>query len=209
MTDTKKTRLEKLKHWFFIMFMMLLLIAAGLAVLAKDWFALFISIITMAMAFVPSAIEKRTNIDFPTLLEFGMVLFIFFSLYLGEIHSFYLKFWWWDLFLHGISGFILGAWGLVAITLLNKTKRLNLNLRPSITALIAFCFAMSVGTVWEIFEFSLDSLFGFNMQKSGLSDTMWDLIVDMLGALMVAILGYINLKRRPWIYKKFIDFLAS
>ena len=95
---------------------------------------------------------------------------------------------------------MLGIIGFLLVYVLNETERINLNMRPGFVAFFAFLFAVGTGAIWETFEFSMDSLFDTNMQKamlgdaSGLTDTMWDLIVDTVGALVISVLGYGYLK---------------
>ena len=117
-------------------------------------------------------------------------MFIFASLFLGEYHGYYTRFWWWDALLHTASGFILGILGFLLVHVMNEKEELELHMKPAFVALFAFLFAIGIGTLWEIFEFTMDNLFGLNMQKSGLVDTMTDLIVDAVGAFIIAILGY-------------------
>jgi len=98
--------------------------------------------------------------------------------------------------LHTCSGFLLGIVGFLLVHVMNEVEDINLHMRPGFVAFFAFVFAVAIGALWEIFEFAMDTLFGMNMQKpmlddpSGLTDTMWDLIVDTLGALVISILGY-------------------
>src|SRR5690606_30887329 len=92
--------------------------------------------------------------------------------------------------LHGASGFLLGILGFLLVYVLNEKEEIGLDMKPGFVALFAFVFAVALGALWEIFEFAMDSAFGLNMQKSGLVDTMWDLIVDTAGALVMAVLGY-------------------
>jgi uncharacterized membrane protein YjdF len=123
-------------------------------------------------------------------------LFLFASFFLGEVQRYYERITWWDQALHVGSGLLLGILGFLLVYVLNANKRIDIHLRPSFVALFAFLFAMFVGTLWEIFEFAMDSFFGTNMQKpkfgdpSGLTDTMWDLLVDMLGALAISVYGW-------------------
>jgi hypothetical protein len=129
------------------------------------------------------------------------VVFIFASLFLGEIRGYYTRFWWWDIVLHTGSGFLLGILGFLLVHILNETEKIDFNMKPGFVAFFAFLFAVATGGLWEIFEFSMDKFFGTNMQKemlgdtSGLTDTMWDLIVDTIGALVIAVLGYGYIKR--------------
>ena len=122
------------------------------------------------------------------------VVFIYMSLYLGEVNDFYAKFWWWDLVLHGGSGFLLGITGFLLVYLLNEDKKANMHLTPGFIALFAFTFSQGLGSLWEIFEFGMDQAFGLNMQKSGLVDTMSDLIINACAAAAISLLGYGYLK---------------
>jgi uncharacterized membrane protein YjdF len=128
------------------------------------------------------------------------ILFVFASMFLGELHGYYTRYWWWDIALHTTSGLLLGIFGFLLVYILNKDDRVDLSMQPRFVALFAFVFAVALGAVWEIFEFSMDQIFGTNMQKamfgdaSGLTDTMWDLIVDSIGAAIVSLIGYWHLK---------------
>jgi uncharacterized membrane protein YjdF len=138
------------------------------------------------------------------------------ALWLGETRDFYGRFWWWDLALHTTSGVLLGILGFLLVYVLNAMPQLDMHLRPGFIAFFAFCFAVTVGALWEIFEFTMDTLVGLNMQKpflgdpSGLTDTMWDLIVDSVGAFVLSVVGYWYMKRgmtsfiERWI-QRFID----
>ncbi len=118
------------------------------------------------------------------------------SLFLGEVYSYYTRYWWWDLILHSGSAFLLGILGFLLVFILNEKEDVDLDLNPNFVALFAFMFAMGIGAIWEIFEFSMDQIFGMNMQKSGLVDTMWDLIVDAIRALIISFLGWGYIKTR-------------
>lgn len=127
------------------------------------------------------------------------------------VGGFYVRFWWWDVALHTASGFLLGILGFVLVHVLNEKEDIELHMKPGFVALFAFMFAVGLGAIWEIFEFAVDGLFGMNMQKSGLRDTMWDLIVDAVGALMISVLGFGYISNRgnesfleEWI-RHFID----
>ena len=123
------------------------------------------------------------------------------------MQGYYVRFWWWDIVLHTGSGFLLGVLGFLLVYVLNEKEDIELNLEPKFIAFFAFLFAMGMGAIWEIFEFAMDQLFGMNMQKSGLVDTMWDFIVDGIGALIISILGwgYLNTSDRNSFLEKWID----
>jgi hypothetical protein len=128
--------------------------------------------------------QVRLPLEFEVLLN----VFIFASIFLGEVGGFYTRFWWWDAVLHTSSGLALGFIGFLILYSLYRADRLDA--RPALIAVFSFCFALALGVLWEVFEFAADSIVGSDMQKSGLVDTMWDLIVDAVGALIAAISGY-------------------
>ncbi|MFH1317169.1 MAG: hypothetical protein ABII01_06620 [Candidatus Woesearchaeota archaeon] len=196
-------RIDKVKLWIPLVFRVILVGAGIFAVYKQDWINLAFIVITLFLTFLPSLFEKRFRIDYPSEFEILILIFIIFSMYLGEVHKFYYVFWWWDLMLHALSGIIIGIIGFSLVYILNEQRKIKLDLSPMFVAIFSFSFAIAIGVVWEIFEFSMDSLFGFNMQKSGLVDTMWDLIVDMFGALIVSALGYLYLKGRFDFFKSF------
>ncbi|MDD4878494.1 MAG: hypothetical protein PHO02_05665 [Candidatus Nanoarchaeia archaeon] len=184
----KKHRLAGLIiNWVF----RLLFIAAAL-VSAYHWdlMNLALSVIALFLTFLPGIISKKLNAIYPLEFEIILLLFIYASMYLGEIKMYYLKFWWWDIMLHSFSGLIISVIGFSLVYILNKEQSIEIKLSPKFIALFAFCFALAIGALWEIFEFSMDSFFRLNMQKSGLVDTMWDLIVDAASALVVCTIGY-------------------
>jgi hypothetical protein len=164
------------------------------------WMNAAIAFGILLLTFLPTVFASRIQVEIPPEFEVLTVAFIFASLFLGESRDFYNKFWWWDIALHTTSGVLLGILGFLLVYVLNETPRVDLHMRPGFVAFFAFCFALSVGTVWEIFEFAMDQFFGMSMQTpmlddpSGLTDTMIDLIVDALGAMVVSIAGYFYMK---------------
>lgn len=181
-----------------------LLVEIVASIIGRSWPSLMISVITLLLTWLPIAYSDRFGIKIPVRFATAAVVFIFATLFLGEIGDFYEKFWWWDVILHSGSALAFGIIGFVLIFMLFEGDRFAAP--PLAIAFLSFCVAMAIGGVWEIFEFAMDQIFGLNMQKSGLVDTMWDLIVDALGALTAAIVGYCYLKEpsepgalRSWI----------
>jgi len=164
------------------------LIALIGALFNQRYTVVFVASLTLFLTFMPAIFERNYKISLPTEIEIIIVLFIYTSLYLGEIREYYTRFWWWDVVLHASSGIALGFIGFLILFILYEEGKIKA--KPITIAMFSFCFALALGAVWEIFEFSMDSFFGTQMQGSGLADTMWDLIVDTLGALIVAFLGY-------------------
>ncbi len=137
--------------------------------------------------FTPELIESRVKIELPAEFDLAIVGFLYMSIFLGEAINAYETFWWWDAVLHTGSGVILSFAGF--LLLYTKVKQGKLQASPILLGIIIFSLGLAFGVVWEIFEFAVDSLFGTSMQKSGLVDTMWDLIVDGAGALIMAYIG--------------------
>lgn len=173
------------------------------SIVARNYLNLFIGIVSLFTTFLPYIIAKKGHIVLPPSFQIIILSFIFGANYLGELKEYYIKYFWWDKMLHTLSGIMLGFLGFLLIYILNNEEKVNVYLSPFFMALFAFSFAVCTGALWEIFEFTMDSLFGFNMQKSGLVDTMWDLIVDTIGAIVSSTSGYIYVKyNEEGIYKR-------
>lgn len=179
------------------------IIVAGLAleVYERQWLNVVTLTGILLLTVLPAIMARRVRIVIPPEFELLTIAFIFASLFLGETRDYYGRFWWWDIALHTTSGGLLGILGVLLVYVLNETPRIDLHMRPGFVSFFAFCFAVAVGALWEVFEFAMDQLFGMSMQKpmqgdpSGLNDTMWDLIVDTLGALVVSMVGYLYMKQ--------------
>lgn len=173
-----------------------LLIIAGDALIQWELSLLFIALATLALSLAPVLVARWADIHVPPSFMLAVVLFVGGTLLLGEVYDFYGRFWWWDMVMHGGSAVGFGLIGFVLVFMMFQGDRFAAP--PGAVAFFAFCFALAIGAMWEIFEFAMDQLFGFNMQKSGLMDTMKDLIVDTLGAILGAGAGYGYLKGREW-----------
>lgn len=171
---------------------------------------------------VPSLLGKKFKFEVPPFLYVYYVFFLYCSIFLGEVQSFYYKFPWWDSFLHCTSSLMIGFFGFMVITILNRNDKIVLNLSPFFVCLFAFCFAVMIGALWEIYEYTFDGLLGLNMQKfmladgtvlkghAALSDTMKDIMTDALGALIASIIGYAGLKKNPkWLIPKITEEEAN
>jgi hypothetical protein len=178
-------------------FLQLIIAATTIVLLVRQkWLTGFLVAGILILTFLPAIIQRSYKVYLPVEFELITIIFIFAAVFLGEYHSYYAKFWWWDTVLHTFSGFLLGIAGFLMVYILNEDPKIHMKMKLGFVSIFAFAFAVMLGAVWEIFEFSMDSLFGFSMQKNGLVDTMWDLIVDSIGALAIAILGFFYIKRR-------------
>ena len=173
-----------------------LFVGTGLALWQGQWLAAATTGAILVVTVLPLLLGRRFAVFIPPEIEVLAVVFVFASLFLGEVRGYYARFWWWDVALHTASGFLLGILGFLLVYVMNEKEEIDFHMKPAFVALFAFMFAVGMGALWEIFEFSMDQLFGMDMQKamlgdpSGLTDTMWDLIVDTVGAAVIAVLGF-------------------
>lgn len=171
----------------------------------------------IAAILVPMRLMRRWDVEIPRVMFLLYIGFLYCAIFLGEVRSFYYTVPHWDTILHTFSGAMLGALGFSMIAIFNNTERIPLNLSPLFIAVFAFCFALALGGIWEIYEFTMDVVFGTNMQKFALDDgtplvgqaalwdTMKDIIVDAVGALVMSMVGYISLKyKKGWVEKLMI-----
>lgn len=248
---TQAIKMELREHKVsFILYMVLriLVIAAVcLQIYERNFESVFLGILTLILLVVPSFVQVTFKIEIPTVLECIVLLFIFAAEILGEINGFYVIFPFWDTMLHTMNGFLAAAIGFSLVDILNKSEKLIFELSPFFAVLVAFCFSMTIGVVWEIFEFGMDQMGGFDMQKDtvvyaissvhldptggntptaiqnisdvyingeslglggyldiGLYDTMYDLIVNFVGAVAFSVIAYLYLRNQEkgkWIAK--------
>ncbi|HOH46206.1 MAG TPA: hypothetical protein PLX59_00065 [Candidatus Cloacimonadota bacterium] len=206
----KKPDWPKLIFYLRIVFILITFGAVVYNLISRDWELMLSSVLTLVLFIFTSYLSRKDSLHLPPLFQVFILLFIFGSMYLGEIRDFYYKYRWWDTMLHSSSAMILALTGYIMVYVLNRDKDIDLKLSPFFISLFSFCFALMVGIIWEIFEYGVDSLIGGNMQKArglllpdgsyesrlGLIDTMNDLIVDAIGAFIVSALGYYYAKKR-------------
>lgn len=227
----------------FIVYMVLralVILTLVLQALKQNYENVFLCILTLILLIVPSFIQVNLKIELPTALEIIMLLFIFSAEILGEIQAYYIKIPAWDTVLHTINGFLMAAIGFALVDILNRSDRFSFQLSSAFLALVAFCFSMTIGVIWEFFECGMDIFFGLDMQKDtvvhsiysvmldtsargnvpiaiegienvtvngqdlglggyldiGLLDTMKDLFVNFIGAVVFSVIGYFYVKNR-------------
>lgn len=214
----------------------------------------FLCILTLILLVMPSLVQLKLKVELPTTLEIILLLFIFAAEILGEIHAFYIKIESWDTILHTMNGFLMAAIGFALVDLLNREEKMTFQLSPMFMAVVAFCFSMTIGVLWEFFEFAMDYFFMLDMQKDtivtnissvmldptggntptkwmdiqdvaingkslglggyldiGIIDTMKDLIVNFIGAIVFSVIGYFYVKSKGngKFAKKFIPKLKE
>ncbi|HEX5177486.1 MAG TPA: hypothetical protein VFV83_10675 [Chthoniobacteraceae bacterium] len=173
-------------------------IALVIFAIRHDWENAFLALVVIILTLLPAFAWRRYRLYLPPEFQLIAAAFIFLSLFLGSARDFYYRFWWWDMVLHAGSGFLLGIVGFVALYLLNQTDRLPPELSPGFRCFFGVTFAVFLGVLWEIVEFVADEINPYwNMQtrESGVADTMHDLIVDTIGAVIVALMGWAYFKK--------------
>ena len=209
-----------------------------------DFESVFLCALTLVLFLLPTVFERALMIDLPNTMEIIIMLFIFAAEILGEISSFYTTFKSWDTILHTLNGFLCAAIGFALVDMLNRTEKFSLSLSPVFMSIVAFCFSMTIGVLWEFFECGMDQLMMLDMQKDtvvhsissvmldpsgrnnrvlienivdtivvtadgqqislglggyldvGIIDTMKDLFVNFIGAVVFSIIGYFYVKSR-------------
>ena len=233
--------LREHKSSFLVFSVLRILVIVSLVrqIMLGSYESAFYCALALALLYVPSWVQVQLRIELPPALEISVLCFIFAAEILGEIGSYYIKYPLWDTMLHTINGFICAAFGFALVDIFNRNRRIKFELSPVFLAIVAFCFSMTIGVLWEFFEFGMDMIFKTDMQKDfvintissvkldptnsnkaviiknitdvavngeslglggyldiGLIDTMKDLIVNFIGAVVFSIIGYIYVKTR-------------
>ncbi len=246
----------------YVVLRMLVILMMILQIFNRNYENVFLCILTLILLIMPSLVQINLKIELPTALEITILIFIFAAEILGEIQSYYIKFAFWDTVLHTINGFLMAAIGFALVDILNRSKKFSIQLSPVFVAIVAFCFSMTIGVIWEFFECAMDQIFNLDMQKDtivhsihsvmldptnsniavgignirdvtvngeslglggyldiGLLDTMKDLFVNFIGAVVFSVIGYFYVKNRgkgrfarrfiPRLKSKDADFLEQ
>ena len=154
-----------------------------LAVLVRQLFlhnyeGAFFCILTIVLLYIPSWLQVKLHIELPPPLEITILCFIFAAEILGEVNAFYVNVPNWDTMLHTLNGFLAAAVGFSMVLLLNDDERLTFDLSPFFLALVAFCFSMTIGVLWEFFEFGMDFFFHTDMQKDTVINAVYTVALD-------------------------------
>jgi hypothetical protein len=173
------------------------------------------SILGCIVITIPGRVEKKFHVHIPSHMMIPFVIFLYCAIFLGEVRSYYYRFVGWDTVLHFFSAGMLATLAYSIVSILNRSDQVPVSLSPGFLALFAFCFAVAAGAIWEIYEFTGDSLLGMNMQKwrteagvplvgqAALADTMKDIIVGVLGAGIISLSGYFSMKRQKnWLQER-------
>lgn len=181
--DALHMELREHRSSFIVYFTLRALVIATmvLQLLNRNYENVFLCALTLLLLIMPSLMQITFRVELPTTLEIIILIFIFAAEILGEIREFYLIFPFWDTALHTLNGFLAAAIGFSLVDLLNRSERTVFNLSPLFTAIVAFCFSMTIGVVWEFFEFGMDQLAGFDMQKDTVIHVIRSVTLDPAG----------------------------
>ena len=181
----KALRMELREHKSsFIVYMTLralVILVMILQILNRNFENVFLCALTLVLLIMPSLIQINLKIELPTALEIIMLLFIFAAEILGEIQAYYEKIPMWDTVLHTLNGFLMAAIGFALVDILNRNKKISFQLSPVFLAVVAFCFSMTIGVIWEFFEFGMDQIFHLDMQKDTIVNTIYSVMLDPAG----------------------------
>ena len=247
-------REHKSSFLVYVTLRLLVILMMILQIFNRNYENVFLCVLTLVLLLIPSLIQINLKIELPTALEITILVFIFAAEILGEIQSYYIKFPFWDTVLHTINGFLMAAIGFALVDILNRSKKFSIQLSPVFLAIVAFCFSMTIGVIWEFFEYGMDQFFGLDMQKDtviqgfssvlldptksnipvpvqditevlvngrnlglggyldiGLIDTMNDLFVNFVGAVLFSIIGclYVKSRGKGKFARRFIPRLKS
>ncbi len=239
----KLKEIAKKKGTLCVVLSIIVLLVMVARFLRRDYYAVFLCVLTLLLFDIPVFAHRLFKVTLPHELEVTILLFVFSAEILGEIGSFYTYIPWWDDMLHTVNGFFMAAIGFSLIDILNNSPKFHFSLSPVFVCFVAFCFSMTIGVVWEFFEFFMDVFTGTDMQKDaiinafssvsfdpngmnnvvhingiestiiniqngqsitlyggyldiGIKDTMKDLFVNCIGAVVFSVIGFFYLKGR-------------
>ena len=165
---------------FAVYLVLRLIVLASLvsAILRQEYESAFVCVLVLVLFMLPFFIQKNFGIRLPSTLEIIILLFIFAAEILGELQSYFIQYPYWDTMLHTTNGFLCAAVGFSLIDILNRDAKIKFTLSPVYVALAAFCFSMTIGVLWEFFEFGMDRLFHMDMQKDTIVHTISSVMLD-------------------------------
>ena len=172
---------HKSSFMVYVVLRALVIIMMVLQILNRNFENVFLCALTLALLIVPSFIQVNLKIELPTGLEIILLLFIFAAEILGEIQAYYIRIPQGDTALHTVNGFLRAAIGFSLVDILNRNKRFSIQLSPVFVSIVAFCFSMTIGVIWEFFEFGMDQIAGFDMQKDTVIPTIRSVNLDPAG----------------------------
>lgn len=216
---------DKIAFRIYTILQALVIVAAVRSFFRGEYHSIFICILTTFLLLLPSFFEDHLKVKLPTTITIIILFFIYAAEILGEINAYYLKFEFWDTMLHTTNGFLCAAIGIGIIDLLNSSKKTSLSLSPLYVALASFCFSMTIGVLWEFFEYGADLFFATDMQKDtivsylnsvDLNSTPINkpILIDNITKLIVndqtlPFKGYLDIGLHDTMFDMFVNFIGA
>ncbi|MBR6274131.1 MAG: hypothetical protein IKR27_03875 [Lachnospiraceae bacterium] len=237
----EQIKMNKKAYVVYIVLQFITLIVLVRSAMLGQWESVMTCVLALILLLIPPFVEKNVKVQLPTALEITAYIFVFCSEILGEVNCYYIKYPMWDTMLHTVNGFMFAAFGFCLVDIFNRNRNIRFRLSAGFLAVVAFCFSMTIGVLWEFTEFAVDSTARMDMQKDsiiqefssvkldetdsnkpvrvknikktvitsgdkeivieggyldiGLRDTMKDLFVNFVGAVVFSIIGYIYIKQ--------------
>ena len=237
----EQIKMNKKAYIVYVILQIITIIVAVRSAMHMQWENVLTCVLALILLLIPPFIEKNAKVQLPTALEVTAYVFVFCAEILGEINCYYIKYPMWDTMLHTVNGFIFAAFGFCLVDIFNRNRHIRFRLSAGFLAVVAFCFSMTIGVLWEFTEFAIDNTTKLDMQKDaiiqefssvkldetdsndpvqvknikktvitsgskeiviedgyldiGLRDTMKDLFVNFVGAVVFSIIGYIYIKQ--------------
>ncbi len=218
----------KQKRSSFVIYVIMRTIVTAIGIrqlIIGNYESAFFCFLTILLMLLPAFISTTFKIELPTLLENIVLIFIFAAQILGELNDYYIKYPMWDTMLHITTGFLAAAVGLSLIDLLNRSEKIRFDMSPLFVALVSFCFSMTIGVMWEFFEFAADLFLRTDMQKdtiiSSISSVMLNpettntavkidgIVSTAVNGTQLGIEGYLDIGLMDTMKDLFVNFIGA
>ena len=237
----EQIKMNKKAYVVYLVLQFITIIVLIRSAMLGQWESVLTCVLALLLLLIPPFVEKNAKVQLPTALEITAYIFVFCSEILGEINCYYIKYPMWDTMLHTVNGFMFAAFGFCLVDIFNRNRHIRFRLSAGFLAVVAFCFSMTIGVLWEFTEFMVDNTVKMDMQKDmvvkefssvtldetasnkavrvknitktvitadgkeivieggyldiGIRDTMKDLFVNFIGAVVFSIIGYIYIRQ--------------
>ncbi len=178
----KEIKSHKVKFCVYLTLRIFVIASLVMSLIRNEYENAFVCVLCLTLFLAPTFVEKQLKVDLPSTLEIVILIFIFSAQILGEIHNYYNKLPYWDTVLHAMNGFLFAAFGFSLLDIMNRNAKFKFQLSPFYLAVVAFCFSMTIGVLWEFFEFGCDITFGTDMQKDFIINTLSSVKLNTSGA---------------------------
>lgn len=177
----------------FLILRILVVISMIRQFMLGNYESVMLCVLTLLLFVVPMVVQVRLNVDFPQVLEVIILLFIYAAEILGEVNSYYTAIPYWDIMLHTLNGFLCGAIGFSLALCLDKDEKVFFRMSPLLIVIVSFSFSMTIGVLWEFFEYAADHILLLDMQKDTVVHTVSSVLLNPMKV------------QRPWIMRNITE----